>query len=235
MHLGHGRALQALAALITTITALVRYTHVHTRLLRHTYNILHMCLQAYLIMATNPAAMKLGCDGRYLQWLRYAAWGTVAPLTITYFGLYAKAHFADIAWAASLSVVAVLALFAGAVSPACISAWPLFAFAIGSGLVLVQFLWGSFRRSATASLPSGLHSTYYGTVFLFTVALVGYAVVWGTAEGGKKANETQEIIAYTVLDIVTKTLVLLIPIVNSNSYITYGSALAWAGNVKFDM
>jgi hypothetical protein len=100
---------------------------------------------------------------------------------------------------------------------------------------VLQFLWGSFRRSATTNLPSGLHSTYYGTVFLFTVALVGYAVVWGTAEGGKKANETQEIIAYTVLDIVTKTLVLLIPIVNSNSYITYGSALAWAGNVKFDM
>jgi bacteriorhodopsin len=186
-------------------------------------------------MATNVASMSLGCDGRYFQWLRYAAWGTVAPLTITYFGLYAKALFTDIAWAASLSMVAVVALFAGAVSPGCISAWPLLAFAIGAGLVLLTCLWGPFRRSALTHLPAGLHSTYDGTLSIFTVAMVGYAIVWGTAEGGKHATETQEIIAYTVLDTFTKTLLLLLPILNTNSYITYGSALAWAGNEKFDM
>jgi bacteriorhodopsin len=187
-------------------------------------------VQAYLIMVLSDNTFALTCEERRFQWLRYAAWGAVAPLTIAYFGTYARVALLDIAWPAALSILAVITLFAAAVSPTCVAAWPLLAFAAGVGVALLLALWYSFGAQAKKNLPAGLHGTYTYALSLFTLSLVAYIVVWGTAEGGKIATATQEVIAYTVLDILTKTLLFFIPLWNMGSYVSTGNALAWLGD-----
>jgi bacteriorhodopsin len=223
------------AILANAITALVgRRSHVAGMLVN--YYLGTVPVQAYLTMVLSDNTFALSCQERRFQWLRYAAWGTVAPLTVAYLGTFARVGLLDIAWPAALSVVAVVTLFAAAVSPVCVAAWPLLAFAVITGVVLLFNVWGTFHGHATKVLPAGLQGTYYFALQLFTGALVAYAIVWGTAEGGKIATATQEVIVYTVLDIITKSALFLLPLWNMNSYIATGNALTWlGGSDKYDL
>jgi bacteriorhodopsin len=220
--------------LINAITALVRTFIPHSHIRVHIH-VSPMCMQAYLIMVLTDTSFILWCGGdRSFDWLRYAAWGTVAPLTIALLATVSRVPTGQAVFTAVLSFVAVLALFAAAVSPICVSAWPLFAFAIAAGIVIATQLLTNFRAAACANLPASITSLFSTYVWGLILLFAAYAIVWGTAEGGKAADATQEIITYTVLDIMTKVVLNAFLLLGVRSYNQYGSCTAWMGTGELD-
>jgi bacteriorhodopsin len=192
-------------------------------------------MQAYIIMVLNETSFPLYCDGRQFEWLRYAAWATVAPLTVASLGNLAGAPSGNIVFAASASFIAVAGLFAGAVSPNCIAAWPLLAFAIVAGAVVAKELLLDFYFSAT-KFAAGRFASLYAFAAYFQLALwVGYAIVWGVSEGGKVTTATQEIITYTVLGILSKVVFVVVVLMARNAVVAHGSISAWLGGEELSI
>jgi bacteriorhodopsin len=177
------------------------------------------CVQAYLIMATTDTTIGSYCDGRTFEWIRYAAWAMVAPLTTSLLASIARVHVADVVVTGLAASISIAALFAGTLTPSCTGAWPLLAFAIAAGFV---------------HLPEDVANLFCFYVRSLAFTMVGYALVWGVSEGGRVANESQEIIAYTVLDIVTKVLVNVILLLGIDSYHKFGTSFAWLGGQNLD-
>jgi bacteriorhodopsin len=88
--------------------------------------------------------------------------------------------------------------------------------------------------AAKAALPASLASMFKTYVFVFLLLCGAYAIVWGTAEGEKVAHTTQEIITYTVLDLLTKVILKAWLLLGIRSYNKYGDAQAWLGSEKLD-
>jgi bacteriorhodopsin len=192
-------------------------------------------MQAYLIMVLADTSFSLYCKDRSFEWLRYAAWGTVAPITIAYIGVLAQAATTDIIYTAVLSFLSVLALFAAATSPVCIASWPLLAFAVLAGIIVITHLRGNFQAAAKANLPGDVSRLYSVYITGFILTFFGYVVVWGVSEGGKVTTPTQEIITYTVLDILTKVVLNAFLLLGITSYHQYGSAFAFLGTESLDI
>jgi bacteriorhodopsin len=192
-------------------------------------------MQAYLIMALNYTSYGLACDDRQFEWLRYAAWGAVAPLTVSILGNTAGASWSNVAYTGTTALMAVVALFAGANSPTCVAAWPLLAFAIGAGLVSARQLLSDFASSA----KQFAHGRFYSVFILCTAFQVflwiGYAVVWGVSEGGKAASATQEIIAYTVLDILSKSAFSFLVYATRDMVVRHGTIAAGCQGIALDI
>jgi bacteriorhodopsin len=184
---------------------------------------------AYLTAVLSDNSATLTCGDRAFEWLRYAAWVTQAPITITLLAVVTRVSMYEAAWTAALSVVGVGALYAGAMSPNCVSAWPLFAFGIATGVVLAVSLTRTFKTSALKSLPEAFHGTVTFAVTSFLVMWIGYAIVWGVSEGGKVTTPAQEIIVYTVFDIITKAVIPGVIVLNIQNVFKTGRALAWLG------
>jgi bacteriorhodopsin len=192
------------------------------------------CVQAYLIMATTDTTIGSYCDGRTFEWIRYAAWAMVAPLTTSLLASIARVHVADVVVTGLAASISIAALFAGTLTPSCTGAWPLLAFAIAAGFVVVIQFVRSYRAAAFAHLPEDVANLFCFYVRSLAFTMVGYALVWGVSEGGRVANESQEIIAYTVLDIVTKVLVNVILLLGIDSYHKFGTSFAWLGGQNLD-
>jgi bacteriorhodopsin len=163
------------------------------------------------------------------------AWAAQAVLTVTAVGHTAGINKYDIAYTAALVLVAVVALFAGAVSPVCVAAWPLLAFAIGTGLVAATTLGSSITRASGERLGGRMAIFLYRALYLQVLLWVAYAIVWGTAEGGKAATPTQEIITYTVLDILSKAVYSVLFVQSIHSAYTTGDWRNWFVGAPLDI
>jgi bacteriorhodopsin len=177
------------------------------------------CAQAYSPMVTVAIDTRYPCEDKHptIRFLRYAAWCAAASFTTAFFGCYAGVSVPRLnAKAAILSMFAVCALYAAAECPISIVRWLLLAFAVALGIALLFYLAYHFRSQAKEHLPPDLYDTYTLTLRLFAILLVAYIIVWCNAEGGKSITSDQAIIVYTVLDVVTKTLVFWILLKNEN-------------------
>jgi bacteriorhodopsin len=186
-------------------------------------------VQAYLVMATGDTTLDTACASRPFEWIRYAQWAINAPLFILLIGDTAQAPMFEIIFAATTALLAVASLFAAALSPVCIASWPLFAFGIVCGLLTAYSLLYTFAATAAKGAFAGLYR--YASiiaVFLF----IGYAIVWGVSEGGKKTTDTQEIIIYTVLDLLTTAVAPFFFLNVRASIIRFGQCFAWLGATK---
>ncbi len=152
-----------------------------------------------------------------------------APLTIVILGIAARVKYIDIVYNAVASALAVGALYAAAMSPGCPGYWAIFAFAIAIGAVIAFNLVFTFLPAAQAQLPAPATGTVRFVVYATILLWAGYASLWGSAEGGDAADATQEVIAYALMDVITKAVLPLILLLNFRSVLAYGNALAWLG------
>lgn len=189
---------------------------------------------AYLIMAFGSCTVTAHNNIRPLEWVRYAAWVVVAPITVWILGLLSGAHWVSLIWVSFASILSVGALYAAALTDGFNATWPIFAFGIFCGIPLAVALVFTFRRSAYKVHPE--IGKLYDVVGLGSLVLyVGYAINWGVSEGGFITTVAQEIITYTVLDILTKFVFGFVLVWSRESIARYGTFLGHINTgVDFD-
>jgi len=146
---------------------------------------------------------NLVLQNRYLLWLRYAQWAGNTPLILATLGLLAGTTLTELAYVTVLSLITTGALFAAATSTGYNATWPIYALGLCIAIpiaIQVLLVWGA--RAATCPAPTA--KTFLALSWLSFFFAIGYAVNWGTAEGGRVQNTDQEALTYTVLDILSR-------------------------------
>lgn len=140
---------------------------------------------------------------RAFLWIRYVAWILVAPLTIVVLGILGGAHWVEQVWAAFWAMLGVAAGYAGATDGGWNATWPILAFGAFCYFPVLISLTYTFRRTAYR-VHSEIGKLYDVLAFSSVIMFAGYAIVWGVSEGGMVTTVDQEVIIYTVFDILTK-------------------------------
>ena len=161
---------------------------------------------------------------RQFFWLRFAAWGFVAPVTFVILGLVAGAHWVEITWTFFASIIAVATLFAASTVNGPNATWPLFAAAVVVGFPLVIALLYTFRKTAYR-VHNEIGRLYDVLGFSMTFLIVGYAITWAVSEGGMITTVDQETIIYATLDVVTKVIFGIVLIWSREAIARYGTFL----------
>jgi bacteriorhodopsin len=188
---------------------------------------------AYLAMAFGPVWVAHN-SVRQFEWIRYAAWVAVAPVTIWILGLLSGAHWVDIFWVSFATIISVGALFAAAISPGFNATWPIFAFGLFAGIVVAIAIVFTFRRAAY-KVHREIGKLFDVVGFGSLLAYVAYAITWGVSEGGFITTVDQEIIIYTTLDIFTKVVFGFVLIWSREAIARYGSFLGQVNTgIDFD-
>ena len=161
---------------------------------------------------------------RQFFWLRFAAWGFVAPTTFVILGLVAGAHWVEITWTFFASIIAVAALFAASTVNGPNATWPLFAAAVVVGFLLVIALAYTFRKTAYR-VHNEIGRLYDVLGFSMIVLILGYAITWAVSEGGTITTVDQETIIYATLDVFTKVVFGIVLIWSREAIARYGTFL----------
>jgi len=168
---------------------------------------------AYLIMALGNTEMF---TVRPLLWVRYVQWAVQMPIGLSILGLLAGTTVTELAYVSTLGLLTIGSLFAAAISSGYNATWPIFAFGVCTSLPVFSMV--LFTWMARASHLSPATKSCYNTVAWLTAILgLGYVINWGTAEGGKVQSIDQEIITYTVLDVVSKPIAALLVVFIPNA------------------
>jgi len=158
----------------------------------------------YLIEALNGDLSAVsGNNGRAFQWLRYAQWAFNTPLLVATLGLLAGTTAAELFYTTALSWLTTGALFAAALSSGYNATWPIYAFGVAMAIPVIIMVFTTWSSRANG-LPAATKTAFNILSILGFVLAVGYAINWGTAEGGQKQDADQELITYTVLDIASR-------------------------------
>ena len=191
---------------------------------------------AYLLMALGNTEIDNVFDPAYptvsrdFHWIRYAHWAIVGPLTIAILTVVAGVHWVEGLYVSFLVLFGVASGFAGALHTGRYATWPIFAFAVVAYALAGYSLLVRYRRAAY-QLHNEIGKLYdlvgQGSFVLYT----GYLIVWACAEGGHVADVDQEIIVYTVLDILSKVVFGYVLLLSRESIARYGKFL---GNVSHE-
>jgi len=155
---------------------------------------------AYLIMALGNTEMD---TRRPLLWVRYAQWATNTPLILLTLGLLAGTTYGEAFFAVAVAEITTAALFAATISTGYNAVWPIFTFGVVAAVPVayqVLFVWAA----RAASAPAATARIYSFLAWFSFVIAIGYTVNWGTAEGGLVESTDQEVIVYTVFDILSR-------------------------------
>jgi len=141
---------------------------------------------------------------REVYWARYANWAVTAPLVYANLGLLAGLNGADLLVTSSAGLASTLSwLFASMRTSHDAARWGFFA--IGC-VAHAGALWQLAVPGAKAVRGQDVRTkAVYGTVAgVAGLALTVYPIVWGVAEGAQKLGVDHEILAYAILDVVTR-------------------------------
>lgn len=189
---------------------------------------------AYLTMALGKTTINAHTSSRQFEWIRYAAWALVAPITVWIFGLLSGAHWVELIWVSIVTMIGVAAGFAAAISNGTNATWPLFAFGVVTFIPVFIALAFTFRRAAY-KVHTEIGKLYDVVGFGSLLLYVGYVITWGVSEGGFVTTVDQEIIIYTVLDILTKVIFGFTLIYSREAIARYGSFLGQINTgIEFD-
>jgi len=162
----------------------------------------------YLIEALGTTEMAANND-RGLLWLRYAQWAFNTPLLIAITGLLAGTTAFELVYTSLLALVTTGALFAAALSRGFNATWPIYVLGLVVALPIFAQTWFVWAARAN-KLGAATRSAFYTIASLGSILAIGYAVNWGTAEGGQHQTVDQEAITYVVLDIFTRVVLTFI-------------------------
>lgn len=141
---------------------------------------------------------------REVYWARYVDWSLTTPLLLLDLCLLAGVDGAHTLIAIVADLIMILTgLFAAFGSEGTPQKWGWYAIACIAYLVVIWHL--ALHGRAKAFARSSKVSKLFGSLALFTLILwTAYPIVWGIADGSRKASVNDEIIAYAVLDVLAK-------------------------------
>jgi len=178
---------------------------------------------AYLIMALG-ATQYCTISGRAFLWVRYVDWFFTVPLLILDLGVLAGAHWSELYFTMVCSAVMIAAGYAGAIDSGYNATWPLFTFGFVVYIPVAVSLLTSFRTNAYrhhVEIGKLYDLLAFGSVILYA----GYGIVWGCSEGGLIMTVDQEVIVYTVLDIISKCVFGFVLLFSREAIARYGTFL----------
>lgn len=141
---------------------------------------------------------------REVYWARYVDWSITTPLLLLDLALVAGLNGGHIVMAIAADLVMVLTgLFAAFGTEGTPQKWGYYAIACIAYLVIVWHL--AVHGRATAASKGGKVGGFFAAIAGFTAILwTAYPIVWGVADGSRRASVDAEIIAYAILDILAK-------------------------------
>ena len=270
-----GFAFTLTAAAVFFVLSYVRNVKAEARMMYYAVTLINVITAiAYLIMAMGGVWQQgrgfSATVPNYVQWLRYASYGFVIPLTIYLFGHLSGSHWVvrwrgcseqreivrgarrhaprelyppppslslsslqDIVWVTIASIASIASLYAAAISTGFNAVWAVFALGLFFGFPLAIALVYTFRANAYRTHRE-IGRLYDVLGFGFLIMCVGYAVVWGVAEGGLMMTFDQSMITYTLFDIITKVVFGAVLIYGRESIARYGSFIGVNTGVDFD-
>jgi len=142
---------------------------------------------------------------RQVYWVRYLEWLMTTPLIITNLVLLAGLNGSNLFSAIVADVVVIFAGFFAATARSISVKWGWFVIAIIAYIWIVYTLAAGVKvaRSAKGSTVS----KFYTSIMVYSLVLyLAYPIVWAVASGTKRLSVNGEIIAFAVLDVLSKGL-----------------------------
>ena len=141
---------------------------------------------------------------RQVYWARYVDWSLTTPLLLLDLCLLAGLNGGHILIAIVADIIMILTgLFAAFGSEGTPQKWGWYTIACIAYLVVIWQLAVNGRGKAMAK--GGKVGNFFAAIGGFTLVIwTIYPIVWGVADGARRASVDSEIIAYAVLDVLAK-------------------------------
>jgi len=141
---------------------------------------------------------------RQVYWARYVDWSLTTPLLLIDLCLLAGMNGGNMLIAIVADLIMILTgLFAAFGSEDTPQKWGWYAIACIAYLVILYQLILTGR--STVAAKGGKVANFYAAIGGFTIIIwTVYPIIWGVADGSRKMNVDQEIIAYSILDLLAK-------------------------------
>lgn len=164
---------------------------------------------AYLTMALGHGYINK-CDGRAFYYARYVDWMLTTPLMLWDLCVLGSA---DSRTRLFILVMDVLMIGSGLIGGLIegTERWAFFGFSMAAFLPIIYFLcWldggdAGMCVSFRATKMTRKQTAFQRAMNLTVLSWIGYPIVWAIAEGGENICANGEAIAYTVLDIISKS------------------------------
>merc|ERR1711998_3861 len=163
---------------------------------------------AYLTMSLGHGYISK-CDGRSFYYARYVDWMLTTPLMLWDLCVLGSA---DSRTRLFIIVMDVLMIGSGLIGGLIESTdrWAFFGFSMAAFLPILYFLcWldgeGANMCGGFTQAGDRKKTTFRRAMNLTVLSWIGYPVIWAVAEGSEVLNANGEAIAYTILDIVSKS------------------------------
>merc|ERR1719238_152209 len=158
---------------------------------------------AYLTMATGHGVYIRPFDGREFFYARYVDWAFTTPLQLLDICGFAGASGDQTMWLLGVDFLMIIAGLIGAFLEGQ-EKYYFWLFGMCMFMPILSALLGGLKASA-ASKSEAVQGVFNKISLLTAISWAAYPVVWLAAEGSGKITADQEAMAYTVLDIIAKS------------------------------
>jgi len=195
-----------LALLVTTVAVLFK-AHGASAAKRKFYYInsyiTGIATLAYFAMLSDQGWVAItGC--RQFFYARFVDMGITTPLILLHLGTIAGVDSITITALMSSDVLMVYCAYMGAISVVATVKWFWFLFSVAFFIPIVYSLTRSFREAATSSGHEAVHELYSRLAWITVVSWCFYPIVWLFSVGFASFSVSLEVIAYALLDLVSK-------------------------------
>jgi len=143
-----------------------------------------------------------GC--RQFFYVRYLDWLVTTPLLILDLGLIAGQDNVTILAVIGADVLMIIAGYMGAVSVVTTVKWFWFLFGMAMFLPVVYSLARTFRETVITRKDAEIIELYGKVAWLTIIIWSFYPIVWLFSEGFASFSVSFEVVAYTIMDIISK-------------------------------
>jgi len=160
---------------------------------------------AYLTMATGHGVYIRPFDGREFFYARYIDWAFTTPLQLTDICGFGAADSDTMAWLLGIDFLMIIAGLIGAFFEGQ-EKWFFWGFGMLMFVPIVYYMLTTIKESEAYKAQPQWKKDVYGKISMLTaVSWACYPVVWMFAEGSNKLSADTEAVAYTILDILAKS------------------------------
>merc|ERR1719161_1772092 len=168
-----------------------------------TFGITAIASLAYLTMATGHGVYIRPFDGREFFYARYVDWAFTTPLQLLDICGFAGASDDQTMWLLGVDFLMIIAGLIGAFLEGQ-EKYYFWAFGMCMFMPILSALLGGLKASA-ASKSEAVQGVFNKISLLTAISWAAYPIVWLAAEGSGKISADQEAMAYTIPDIIAKS------------------------------
>jgi len=160
---------------------------------------------AYLTMASGHGVYIRPFDGREFFYARYVDWTLTTPLMLLDLLGYAGADSDTTCFLVGIDILMIVAGLIGSFFEGQ-EKWAFWGFGMLMFIPIVYYLLVTLKETSAYNQQPQWKRDLYGKISMLTaVAWSCYPVVWMFAEGSNKLSADTEAVAYTILDILSKS------------------------------